>query len=322
MRKILTISIAGYNVEQFIENTLDSLLITEILEDIEILVCDDGGTDTTASIVKQYEDRYPQTVKLIHKSNGGYGSVINTNVNHATGKYFKQLDGDDWFESSNLIGFISFLKSVDADYIITPVIEFNEESKHKTLKNRFVEFNEKYDLNAKDFNNFSSMHESTFKTSILKSMNLNITEHCFYTDTEYVISVIPFVNSVWFFNNPIYVYRIGREGQSVSLEGIKKHYKDHEIVFWKNLEVYKQLEGNKKRFVLYRLRKELATHFKYYCLLPLSLNNFRGLCKFYENVKTKCPDVLQEGITYSRFVALIHYSKCYLYGLYCLLVRL
>lgn len=54
MNKILTISIAGYNVEKYISKTLDSLLINNI-EDLEILVEDDGGTDSTANIVNEYE---------------------------------------------------------------------------------------------------------------------------------------------------------------------------------------------------------------------------------------------------------------------------
>ena len=100
MSKILTISVAAYNVENYISNTLESLLVDDI-DDIEILVEDDGGIDNTANIVKEYEEKYPNVVKLIHKENGGYGSTINKSLEIATGKYFKQLDGDDWYDSNN-----------------------------------------------------------------------------------------------------------------------------------------------------------------------------------------------------------------------------
>ena len=95
MSKVLTVSIAAYNMESYIRQTLNSLIVPEILEKIEVLVVDDGGTDGTLAIAKEYETKYPITFHAIHKENGGYGSVINKSIELATGKYFKQLDGDD-----------------------------------------------------------------------------------------------------------------------------------------------------------------------------------------------------------------------------------
>ena len=106
MEKILTVSIAAYNVQNYIKKTLDSLLVGKI-DDLEILVEDDGGTDNTINIVKEYEKKYPNVVKLIHKENGGYGSTINKSIEIASGRYFKQLDGDDWYDSENFTDFLN-----------------------------------------------------------------------------------------------------------------------------------------------------------------------------------------------------------------------
>lgn len=121
MEKILTISIAAYNVADYIRGTLDSLICQDCMDDLEILVVDDGGRDETLQIVKEYEEKYPHSIFGIHKENGGYGSVINTSIRRATGKYFKQLDGDDWFETENLCDFVNLLRSIDADYVVTPM---------------------------------------------------------------------------------------------------------------------------------------------------------------------------------------------------------
>ena len=55
MTKVLTVSIAAYNVEKYIRETLDSIVSTNVIDDIEILVIDDGGTDSTLSIAKEYD---------------------------------------------------------------------------------------------------------------------------------------------------------------------------------------------------------------------------------------------------------------------------
>ena len=129
MEKILTISIAAYNVENYIKKTLDSLIIEEILPKLEIFVIDDGGTDGTADIVEKYANKYPASISLIHKDNGGYGSTVNWSIEHATGKYFKLLDGDDWFESRNLTDYISRLEKSTADAVISNTYEIRDGKK-------------------------------------------------------------------------------------------------------------------------------------------------------------------------------------------------
>ena len=146
MSKILTISVAAYNVENYISNTLESLLVDDI-DDIEILVEDDGGIDNTANIVKEYEEKYPNVVKLIHKENGGYGSTINKSLEIATGKYFKQLDGDDWYDSNNFKKFLELLRNIDTDVVYTPYKEFYENKKKYILKDFFSnKFEKEYDI--------------------------------------------------------------------------------------------------------------------------------------------------------------------------------
>ena len=67
MQKVLSVSVAAYNVENFIVQCLDSFVDTEILDQIEVLVTDDGSTDSTREIVKKYQEQYPQTFRLFYR---------------------------------------------------------------------------------------------------------------------------------------------------------------------------------------------------------------------------------------------------------------
>lgn len=225
MRKILTISIAAYNMEKYISQCLESLCDEGIIEDLEIFVIDDGGTDRTLEIAKRFSDKYPGSIILVHKNNGGWGSTINYSIAHATGKYFKILDGDDFFSTEHLRDFLLKLKEGDADVVYTPFIKYFEVSDKyiETGKNLTKAGNLQLIENC----NFEfAMHGCTFKTKILQSNNVRISEHCFYTDNEYVIKSLTFCRNVVYYNIPIYVYRIGRTGQSVSLKSIRKNIKD------------------------------------------------------------------------------------------------
>lgn len=309
MEKLLTVSVAAYNVAEYIRGTLDSVLHPECLDALEILVVDDGGTDETLSIVREYEKQYPGTVIGIHKENGGYGSVINTSIARATGKYFKQLDGDDWFEKENLPGFLAFLKDKDADYVATPMRMFNEADGSQVIRDYFENTPQGvYPFDEMAFQSFSPMHCSAFRTALLKENNITITEHCFYTDVELVNRPLPYFQTIGIYHAPIYVYRVGREGQSVSRTGVRKHYKEHEKVFWNLLEIYQSLDPEqtaKREFLLRRLVKETATQMKYYCYLKRGKGPGAELKAFGTRLKQEAPELLAASMEYSRFVRLM-----------------
>lgn len=219
-KKILTISIAAYNVEKYIRNTLESLIMPEIFGDIEVLIINDGSTDSTSLIAEQYMKKYPDVFILVNKENAGYGSTINTSIKIARGKYFKQLDGDDWFERENFRDFVNFLRSCDADCIYSPYWKIYEQNKKKQL------ISVKDPVENRIRVNDIGMWALAFKTKIFVENKIEITEKCFYTDTEYNLKPLFYVSTIKYFNKPVYCYRQGISGQSVSKEGWKNHYYD------------------------------------------------------------------------------------------------
>ena len=113
MEKILSLSIAAYNAEKDIVNCLDSLIRSNVLEKLDIIVVNDGSKDHTAEVVQKYVERYRDSIRLVNKKNGGHGSTINTSIKYACGKYYKILDADDWVNSENLNRLVAFLEKTD-----------------------------------------------------------------------------------------------------------------------------------------------------------------------------------------------------------------
>ena len=80
-QKWLSVSVAAYNTEATIRETLSSFISDpDLLEQMEIIVVNDGSTDATSSIAHEFEANYPGTVVVIDKPNGGYGSTINASI--------------------------------------------------------------------------------------------------------------------------------------------------------------------------------------------------------------------------------------------------
>ena len=81
--KTLSISVAAYNMEKLIRQNLDSFVHSPVCADVEVLVINDGSKDSTAQIVQEYAEKYPDTVKLINQPNAGHGSTVNRGMEHA-----------------------------------------------------------------------------------------------------------------------------------------------------------------------------------------------------------------------------------------------
>lgn len=133
MNKILTITVPSYNTEKYIDECMPFLLDDSIVDDIEILVVSDGSKDKTVEVATKWSEKYPQTIRVIEKENGGHGSTINRGILEARGKYFKVVDGDDWVKTENLVKLVEFLKETDVDLINNPYFEHDEVTKAETL---------------------------------------------------------------------------------------------------------------------------------------------------------------------------------------------
>ena len=230
--KILSISVAAYNAEKWIERCLDSFCIPEVIDEIEVLIVNDGSTDQTERVAQKYVERYPNAFRLFNKENGGHGSTINDGIKNAHGKYFKIVDADDWVEKDGLINLVNILKNVDEDVVLSPYFEVDASTFRKTIK---YSFNKSGRMNENRIFNIDScatkfdlqMHAITYKTLLLQENFTPIDEHCFYVDMEYLVFYFPFVTSIYISDIPVYDYLLGTSEQSVNMVNMVKRRDQH-----------------------------------------------------------------------------------------------
>jgi glycosyltransferase involved in cell wall biosynthesis len=242
-QKILSISIAAYNMEAFLKRCIDSIIDQEYISDIDIIIVNDGSTDNTLDIAREYQKEFPNSIRVIDKKNGGYGSATNVAIHEAIGKYFKVLDADDWLEKASLNYFIKYLKKVDVDLIITHYSQENAASNNSfPIIYKGIEFERIY-----DFTNFCisdtigklgfEMHAMSYKTELLQKNKIHVSE-CYYSDVDYSVYPLVHVKTISFVDKILYRYFIGRNGQSVSGIGLVKHFEDHLYVCRKLIDYY------------------------------------------------------------------------------------
>lgn len=230
MEKILSIIIPTYNMEDYLRHCLDSLLIDEGLDDVEVLVINDGSKDSSLAIAQEYESKYPHTFRVIDKENGNYGSCINRGLKEATGKYIKVLDADDSFNTETFPEYISVLKNIDVDLVLTDFLFVDESGKEvKSRKYDYIPANTILDFEKLCSDGLDMikimMHAVTYRREILIKMNYKQTEGISYTDNEWIFTPMLKVRTAYHINKLLYLYLIGREGQTVETSVRYKNFK-------------------------------------------------------------------------------------------------
>lgn len=115
-----------YNGEKYLRQCLDSIL-NQTLGDLELICVDDGSTDRTPEILREYERKDPR-VRILVQSNGGAGAARNNGLDHAKGEFLSFLDADDFFEPQMLEEAVKAAESNRADYVVFGADRFEMES--------------------------------------------------------------------------------------------------------------------------------------------------------------------------------------------------
>ena len=83
-----------YNVEKYLHECIDSIL-NQTLQDIEIILINDGSTDNSPAICEEYAKK-DKRVKVINTANSGYGHSMNMGLDTASGEYIGNVESDDY----------------------------------------------------------------------------------------------------------------------------------------------------------------------------------------------------------------------------------
>lgn len=119
MKPLLSIIVPVYNVSDFLDKCLKSIL-AQTFTDFELIIVDDGSTDGSGAICDAFAKR-DSRITVIHKENSGVVSARKTGINAARGKYAGYVDGDDWIDSRMYEKMIEYIEKYDCDIVMCDV---------------------------------------------------------------------------------------------------------------------------------------------------------------------------------------------------------
>ena len=246
----VSIIVPFYNVENYIEKCLQSL-VNQTLEDIEILLVNDGSQDGTEVIAKQFVEKYPNKIIYLEKENGGLSDARNYAIPHAKGEYIAFLDSDDYVETNMYEEMYNKAKEENLDYV---ECDFLWEYPDKTLESK-----------GKQYNNKKEMFTHTrvvawnklIKREIVQSNHLEFPKGYRYEDVEFFYKLLPLIHHYGIIQKP-FVHYVQRENSISNVQNTRtKEIIDilgHVITYYKTKNLFdeykEEIEYTYARYIL------------------------------------------------------------------------
>ena len=120
--KLLSIIVPVYNVEGYLQECIESMIQTD-MEQVEIILVDDGSKDSSGEICDELSERY-LCVRCIHKENEGVSRTRNIGLNEAKGRYIAFVDADDRLAKGSVSAALQWTVDADADICFMQAIKF------------------------------------------------------------------------------------------------------------------------------------------------------------------------------------------------------
>lgn len=220
---LISIIIPIYNVEKYLKKCVDSV-INQTYKNIEIILVDDGSTDSSSKICDEYKLK-DKRIKVIHKENGGLSDARNFGLNIAKGNYISFVDSDDFINSKMIEDLYKVITNVDCDivfgnvkdYYDYEVLEDKIEFKMEDIKLKNTEECLK-NINVRIYN---IAYPKLFKASLFKT--LRFPKGLNYEDSYITPYIYDMVKNVALLPYNYY-YRLIREDSIVHKKFSEKDY--------------------------------------------------------------------------------------------------
>ncbi len=288
---LVTVAIALYNGEKYIERCINSVL-RQTYKNIEIIVIDDGSTDNGVKIIKEITDK----VRIYHKENGGLGSARNYSFEKARGEFVLCIDVDDWLEENAVEELVKAQKKYNSDivkmnYYINKTINKNYyKGNLGKYANKLIEVEKNRENIVYDIilGNITSYTWSMFirKSKVKEEYYF---EKIHLEDKIFLLRFISNIDKIYFLDECLYHYFFNENGlmhkysyEHYMMQNIEVNKKIREIIE-KYYDKNKKLLGANDTLTSYGTERNLFNIYR--------TTNKENTIKQYENIKEQWKEI-------------------------------
>ena len=283
-KKKVSVIVPVYNTEKYLRKCLDSL-INQTLDNIEVVIVNDGSKDTSPRIITEYIEKYPEKFLYTSQENSGQAVARNKALKMCTGEYIGFLDSDDFVRIDMFERMYNKAIIEKADYVACGYtdITYDETGKEIELEH-YVHSKLAYKTQDMFFGALASPFLHLYKREVLIESEADFPEGVVYEDTAFYLNNIPFIKNLAVIDEPL-AYRVRHSNSTMTIfkaAKVRQIFKvlDYSLEFYKNKGVYD------------KYRKEL----EYFCVRVLLCSSLQRIGKVADRKERKA--LLKETLEY------------------------
>lgn len=193
-KPLISIIIPVYNAEKYLHECIDSVINQDIgfLDNIELVLVNDGSKDSSDSICTQYAEKYPDNVVYISQKNGGVSHARNTGLTASTGEYIGFLDADDYMSNDILGAGLDYFNNTqeDVDVAIFRVVQFGSKNRERPINKKFNSGTRTVDLRTPEWHYvYPRVAPALIRESVAKRYHFH-EEISFFEDARYISEIL------------------------------------------------------------------------------------------------------------------------------------
>lgn len=218
----ISVIVPVFNAEKYLNQCIDSI-IHQTIKDLEILLINDGSTDHSLKICREYEKK-DSRIHVIDKKNSGPSNTRNLGIEKSTGDYILFVDSDDYIEKTMLEEMYQKIIEEKVDVVRCNIKKYKNETDYQ-VENMYELANKKITKEqiGKILSHFLTLKENLgcysvlllTKKSVVQKFNSSI---CFMEDYDYYARLLLNIKSIYFLDKPFYHYRYNEVGLSKNKE--------------------------------------------------------------------------------------------------------
>lgn len=242
---LVSVIIPVYNVEKFLRECVDSV-INQTYENLEIILVDDGSTDSSGKICDEYVDK-DERVTVVHQKNGGLSQARNRGLEESTGEYIYFLDSDDYITENSFEILLGIVEKDGSDIVFFDAKSFADTNDF-VVKQNYIRKNI-YNTDT-GYNVFSAMakngeyHSAVpllfFKKSLLAESKITFIPDILYEDMVFTYQIFCTASVVSQCSEALYFRRYRKNSITSSVKN-RKNFLSFIAVYKNNVEFTKKL---------------------------------------------------------------------------------
>ena len=295
----LSVIIPVYNTGKYLRKCLDSIL-KEKIKDMEIIIINDGSSDNSIDIIKEYKEKYKSKIVYFDKENEGQGTARNLGIKNSKGDYLCFIDSDDYINEGTLETALDIALKEDLDILYWNIDWVYEDGKrkHQNIFNPVYKNDDKIGYLLSD----PSPCNKLIKTKLIKDNNLFFPTDCIYEDFAFIPSLMVYSEKIKYTDKITYNY-LQRNNSTMNQLSYNKKIMD---ILKAYNHLYKSVAPNYMDELEYIAIMQII-YFKTFDLLKY--NKIKEIDECRKFVNEKFPNWINNKYLLKRNKMIIYYCK-------------